>query len=129
MAGLVNFSIEQINSITEKIIGCAFQVSNRLGAGFLEKVYENALIYELNKAGLSIEKQVQLKVRYEGVVVGDYAADLLVEKCVLVELKTVSNLEKIHLAQCLNYLKATGLKICLLLNFGTIKVQIKKVIN
>ena len=129
MAGLASLSIEQINSITEKIIGCAFQVSNKLGAGFLEKVYENALIYELNKAGLSIEKQVQLKVRYEGVIVGDYAADLLVEKCVLVELKTVSNLEKIHLAQCLNYLKATGLKICLLINFGTIKVQIKRVIN
>ena len=129
MAGPASLSIERINSITEKIIGCAFQVSNKLGAGFLEKVYENALIYELNKADLSIEKQVQLKVRYEGVIVGDYAADLLVEKCVLVELKTVSNLEKIHLAQCLNYLKATGLKICLLINFGTIKVQIKRVIN
>ena len=129
MAGIENLSNEQINAITEKIIGCAFQVSNKLGAGFLEKVYENALVYELNNAGLSIKRQVQLKVRYDGVIVGEYAADLLVEKCILVELKTVSNLEKIHLAQCLNYLKATGLKICLLINFGNIKVQIKRLIN
>ena len=129
MTDNVNASIEHLNSITEKIIGCAFQVSNKLGVGFLEKVYENALIHELTTAGLIIEKQIPLKVHYDGVIVGDYAADLLVEKCVLVELKTVSNLEKIHLAQCLNYLKATGLKICLLINFGTIKVQIKRVIN
>ena len=129
MTDILELSIEQCNSITEKIIGYAFQVSNKLGVGFLEKVYENALIHELVNAGLTVEKQVPLKVHYDGVIVGDYAADLLVEKCVLVELKTVSSLEKIHLAQCLNYLKATGLKICLLINFGTIKVQIKRIIN
>ena len=129
MTDILELSIEQCNSITEKIIGYAFQVSNKLGVGFLEKVYENALIHELVNAGLTVEKQVPLKVHYDGVIVGDYAADLLVEKCVLVELKTVSSLEKMHLAQCLNYLKATGLKICLLINFGTIKVQIKRIIN
>jgi len=129
MADFIGLSIDQINSITEKIIGCTFQVSNKLGVGFLEKVYENALNHELKKAGLKVEKQVPLKVHYDGVLVGDYAADLLVENCVLVELKTVSNLENNHLAQCLNYLKATGLKICLLINFETIKVQIKRIIN
>jgi len=129
MADFIGLSIDQINSITEKIIGCTFQVSNNLGVGFLEKVYENALNHELKKAGLKVEKQVPLKVHYDGVLVGEYAADLLVENCVLVELKTVSNLENNHLAQCLNYLKATGLKICLLINFGTIKVQIKRIIN
>jgi len=129
MADFIGLSIDQINSITEKIIGCTFQVSNNLGVGFLEKVYENALNHELKKAGLKVEKQVPLKVHYDGVLVGDYAADLLVENCVLVELKTVSNLENNHLAQCLNYLKATGLKICLLINFETIKVQIKRIIN
>ncbi|MDP2964933.1 MAG: GxxExxY protein [Pelolinea sp.] len=129
MSDNLNLSIEQINSITEKIIGCAFQVSNKLGVGFLERVYENALIHELTIAGLKVERQIPLKVHYDGVIVGDYAADLLVEKCILVELKTASNLEGIHLAQCMNYLKATGLKICLLLKFGTIKVQIKRIIN
>ena len=129
MADNLNLPIEKLNSITEKIIGCAFQVSNKLGTGFLEKVYENALLHELANANLKVEWQVPLKVHYDGVIIGGYATDLLVEKCVLVELKTVSNFENILLAQCMNYLKATGLKICLLMNFGTIKVQIKRIIN
>ena len=129
MADYLDLLNEQLNSITEKIIGCAFQVSNKLGVGFLEKVYENALIHEIKNTGLTVEIQVPLKIHYDGVIVGDYVADLLVEKCILVELKTAGNLEKIHMAQCINYLKATGLKICLLLNFGTPKVQIKRIIN
>ncbi len=120
---------EELNNRTEKIIGCAFKVSNQLGPGFLEKVYENALILELRKSGLSFEQQVPLKIKYEGIVVGDYDADLLIEKSILVELKAVTALDKNHYAQCLNYLKATGLKLCLLLNFGTQKVQIKRIIN
>jgi hypothetical protein len=78
---------------------------------------------------LDFEQQVPLKVKYEGIVVGDYNADLLIEKSILVELKAVTTLDKSHYAQCLNYLKATGLTLCLLLNFGTQKVQIKRIIN
>ncbi len=114
--------------ITERIIGCAFKVSNTLGVGFLEKVYENALAYELRRSGLNVEQQIVLNVHYEGIVVGTYAADLLVDHQVLIELKVARNLEDSHLAQCLNYLKATNLKLCLLMNFGTPKVQIKRIV-
>lgn len=122
-------SLDELNISTKKIIGCAFRVSNQLGPGFVEKVYENALIIELKKADLKFECQVPLRVNYEGVIVGKFLADLLVENAILVELKAVEHLDKIHFAQCLNYLKATDLKICLLLNFGTQKVQIKRIIN
>jgi hypothetical protein len=100
------------DALTEKIIGCAFTVLNTLGPGFLEKVYENALAHEL---------------RYDGVVVGEFQPDLLVEGVVLVELKAVQALGDAHLAQCINYLKATGLKTCLLLNFGSPRLGIKRV--
>ncbi len=117
-----------LNSISEKIIGCAFTVSNILGCGFLEKVYENSLAHELRKAGLAVQQQHGIHVHYDGVVVGDYAVDLLVEGCVIVELKAVKAFDEIHLAQCINYLKATGLKLCLLLNFGKPKVDVKRVV-
>jgi GxxExxY protein len=120
--------VEQLNQITEKIIGCAFKVGNALGPGFLEKVYENALAHELKKAGLGVEQQKAIDVFYDGVLVGHFDADLLVEKVVLVELKTAKAFDAIHLAQCLNYLKATGLKICLLINFGSPKVEVKRVV-
>ena len=118
-----------IDQITEKIIGCAYIVAGKLGPGFLEKVYENALAHELRKTVLSCSQQVPLKVIYDGVIVGDYVADLVVENSVMVELKTVKALDEIHFAQCLNYLKATGLKVCLLINFGTTKIQIKRIVN
>ena len=95
----------------------------------MEKVYENALAHELRKAGLKTEQQHPVSVRYDGAVVGEYLADLLVEDCVVVELKAVKALDDVHLAQCLNYLKATALSLCLLLNFGAPKVQIKRVVN
>jgi GxxExxY protein len=104
-------------------------VANALGPGFLEKVYENALAHELRCAGLAVEQQKSLKVYYRDIVVGEYMADLLVEGLVVVELKAVRAFDDIHLAQCLNYLKATGLKVGLLINFGTRKVQIKRVVN
>ena len=126
---LRNSNLIELDKITEKIIGCTYQVSNELGVGFLEKVYENALFHELTKNGLVVEKQVSLKVKYDGIVVGDYIADFIVEKSILVELKTVSSLDDTHFAQCLNYLKATGLKLCLLLNFGNKRVQVKRIIN
>jgi len=126
---LQDSNLIELDKITEKIIGCAFSVSNSLGSGFLEKVYENALFHELTKNGLVVEKQVSLKVKYDGVVVGDYVADFLVEKSILIELKAAESLDNTHFAQCLNYLKATGLKLCLLINFGTKRVQVKRIIN
>ena len=121
--------LESFNPITEKIIGCAYTVSNALGAGFLEKVYENALAHELRKAGLKVQQQHPIQVRYDGIVVGDYVADLFIEDCILVELKAVKALDEIHQAQCLNYLKATGLRLCLLINFGKTRVEIKRLVS
>ena len=109
----------ELNQITERIIGCAYTVANTLGNGFLEKVYENAFAHELRKSGLSAEAQSPIQVTYDGVVVGDYYADLLVQRNVLVELKAVKAFNDNHVAQCLNYLKATGLKVCLLINFSS----------
>ena len=119
---------EEINQLTEKIIACVYRVSNTLGSGFLEKVYENALAIELRNNGLKVEQQHPIKVFYDGQTVGDFAADLLVESCVIVELKAVRILDDVHSAQCLNYLKATGLKICLLVNFGRPRVEIKRLV-
>ena len=121
--------LAKLNPITEKIIGCAYTVSNTLGVGFLEKVYENALAHELRKAGLRVAQQHPIQVRYDGEVVGEYVADFLVERVVLVELKAVRELDAVHMAQSLNYLKATGLKLCLLINFGKTRIEIKRVAN
>ena len=117
----------RINQISERIIGCAFAVSNGLGSGFLEKVYENALAHELRKAGLSVMQQHAMVAKYDGVVVGEFVADLLVESLVLVELKQTRSVDDVHLAQCLNYLKVTGLRLCLLLNFGKPRVDIRRI--
>lgn len=119
----------ELNELTEGIIGAAYTVSNTLGPGFLEKVYENPLTHELRKSGYRIQQQYPIVVRYDGAVVGEYIADLLVEKRVLVELKTVKSLGEVHIAQCLNYLRATGLAVCLLINFGQPKVEIRRLLN
>jgi GxxExxY protein len=111
---------------SERIIGCAFTVASTLGAGFVEKVYANALAHELRKHGLAVEQQRAVAVRYDGVVVGDYAVDILVEQSVIVELKAVKALDEVHYAQCINYLKATGLHLCLLINFGRLRLQVKR---
>ncbi len=118
-----------MNEITEKVIGCAYRVANALGPGFLEKVYENALALELGRAGLQVEQQARTTVMYEGKAVGEYFADLLVERSVIVELKAAKSLDDIHMAQCLNYLKATGLRICLLLNFGRPSLEVKRIVS
>ncbi len=118
---------DEINKITETIIGCAYKVSNTLGAGFLEKVYENAHAHEVRKMGMKVTQPYGIKVVYDGIVVGDYIADLVVEDCVLVEYKAVKALDEIHMAQCMNYIKATGLPLCLLINFGAPRVQIKRI--
>ncbi len=117
---------QDVNLITEKIIGCSYTVSNTLGIGFIEKVYENALAHTIRKSGLNVVQQHPIKVSFDGIIVGEFVADLLVEERVLVELKAVSMLKNEHTAQALNYLRATGLEICLLINFGTTKVEIKR---
>ncbi|MBI3586462.1 MAG: GxxExxY protein [Ignavibacteriales bacterium] len=111
--------------LTEKIINAAFTVHNRLGAGFAEKIYENALVKELESKGLKAEQQKRLQVIYGGNPVGDFIVDLLVEESVVVELKAVRVLDKSFEDQLLNYLKTSGLEVGLLLNFGT-SVQIKR---
>ena len=104
--------------LTEKIIGCAFNVHSTLGKGFLEKVYENAMAVELKKHGLNVQQQSPIKVRYDGWIVGEYYADLFVENQVICELKSVENLLKSHEVQLVNYLVATGVDIGLLFNFA-----------
>jgi GxxExxY protein len=118
----------ETNQITEAVIGAAYKIGNTLGSGFLEKIYENALAIEIRKSGLQVVQQHPIHVKYEGAIVGEFFADLLVQDEVLIELKAVKALDEIHLAQCLNYLKATGLRVCLLINFGNPKVEIKRVI-
>jgi GxxExxY protein len=120
---------KELNKVTQEIIGCAYKVGNTLGSGFLEKVYENALSYEMSKAGLNVERQVKLNVYYESIIAGEYIADIIVEQKVLVELKSVKALNDDHMAQCMNYLKATGLPVCLLINFGRNKVDVKRIAN
>ncbi len=118
-----------INEITYQIRGAVFEVNRILGFGFLEKVYEKALIIELLVRGLRAENQVPIEVIYKDEVVGEYFADIVVEGQVIIELKAVEQLQKIHEAQLLNYLKATSYKIGLLINFTHPKAQIKRFVN
>ena len=118
-----------VNRLSGRVIGCAFQVINTLGAGFLEKVYENALAHELRKVGLFVAQQQGIAVHYDGIVVGEYAVDLLVERTVMVEMKAIKALDSAHAGQCINYLKATGLQLCLLLNFGKPGLEIQRFVN
>jgi len=120
---------DEINDLSNKVIGAAFEISNVLGAGFLEKVYENALNIELNNRKIKAQQQAPLKVYYKGELVGDYFAGILVENKLIIEIKTVKEFDSIHLAQCINYLKITGLKLCLLINFSKPKVEIKRIVN
>ena len=113
----------------QQAIGCAFSVLNTPGVGFLEKVYENALTQELRDAGLAVEQQRSIKVHYHGAVAGEYSTDLLVEGVLLVELKAVRALDDVHRMRFTNYLKATGLPLCLLLNFGKPRLEIKRVVR
>jgi GxxExxY protein len=117
-----------INEITYAINGAVFEVNRVLGAGFLEKVYENALLIELKSRGLKADSQVPIKVYYKDKVVGEYTADLLVEEEVIIELKTVERLDKIHEAQLLNYLRATGIQVGILVNFRHTKAEIKRMV-
>ena len=115
--------------LTERIISCIFAVSNELGCGFYESVYENAMVVALRNAGLSVQQQVRYKVLYQGIEVGEYIADLVVEGTVLLELKAVKAFDDAHTAQCLNLLRTTNLPVCLLANFAKPKVEIKRFVG
>lgn len=117
------------SELTHTIIGCAYEVHKELGPGFLEKVYETALLHELSRAGLKAQAQAPIPVRYKGIPVGDYFADLLVEGVVIVELKAAQSLDPTHEAQLLHYLKAAGVEVGLLLNFGRSSVQVKRMVR
>jgi GxxExxY protein len=112
--------------LTERIIGCAMTVHRTLGPGFLESVYQHALAHELKKAGIGVECERKIQVTYDGVVVGDFSADMVVQDVVLIENKAVQALAPAHEVQLVNYLTATGMEIGLLLNFGTERLQFKR---
>jgi GxxExxY protein len=120
---------QNTDEVVRKIIGAAYEVSNQLGSGFLEKVYEKALVVELEERKVKVRSQVPLSISYKNRSVGDYIVDLLVEEQILVELKCVDKLGKVHMAQCINYLSATGLKLCLLINFQNPKVEWKRIVR
>jgi GxxExxY protein len=116
----------QFEELTGKIIGLAFKVYNRMGFGFLESVYENCMLIEFRKAGLKAESQKPITVYYDGEVVGEFEADILIEDEIILELKSVRQLAKAHEVQLVNYLVATGKEVGLLLNFGEHKVEVKR---
>src|SRR5260370_22206682 len=117
------------DSLTERVVGAVVEVSNTLGSGFLEEVYKRALIRELAIQGIRATPQASFAIRYKGHYAGDYFADILVEDMLVVELKCVESFAKEHTAQCLNYLRASGLTVCLLVNFQKPKVEWQRIIH
>src|SRR3990172_1804453 len=116
----------EYKDLTEKIIGCAYEVYNKMGFGYLESVYEKCLLIELKRAGLTAEAQKPIKVKYDGEIVGDFIADIVVNDTVIIELKSVRRIVKAHEAQLVNYLAATGKPVGLLLNFAEQMVEVKR---
>ena len=117
-----------IDELTYQINGAVFEVNRILGSGFLEKVYQKALLIELRKRGLKAQSEVPIQVQYKGELVGDYFADIVVEDRIILELKAIEKLQKVHEAQLLNYLKATGMHVGLLINFTHPKAEIKRMV-
>ena len=117
------------DSLTERVLGAVFEVSNTLGAGFLEKVYERALLRELGLRGIRATTQASFVITYKGHNIGEYFADIIVEDVLVVELKCVDRLANQHTAQCLNYLRASGRTLCLLINFQKPKVEWKRIVH
>jgi len=115
--------------LTENIIGCAYNVYNKMGFGFLESVYEKCMLIELRKAGLDVESQKPITVYYENEIVGEFVADIIVNDTVILELKSVRQIINAHEVQLVNYLVATGKPVGLILNFGESKVEIKRKIK
>jgi len=118
-----------LEALVEAVVGAAYEVSNVLGAGFLETVYERALMEEIAIGGLRVTAQVPFPVTYKGKNVGAYSADLVVDDRLLVEVTCVEQFSNEHLAQCINYLKASGLRLALLINFRRPRVQWKRVVH
>jgi GxxExxY protein len=119
---------EYLDKLVETVVGAAYEVSNVLGCGFLEKVYERALARELALRGLSTRTQVSYPVAYKRQCIGEYVADLLVEEQLLVELKCADSLSRVHMSQCIKYLKEANLKLALVINFLRPKVEWKRII-
>ena len=116
----------EYKELTEKIIGCAYRVYNKMGFGYLESVYEKCMLIELRKAGFNIESQKPIRVQYDGEVVGDFIADIIVNDTVILELKSVRKLVEAHEVQLVNYLIATGKPVGLLIDFGETRVAVKR---
>ncbi|SRR5260221_13369082 len=123
--GEKDFSLQPV---TQNLIGAAFEVHNVLGFGFLEKVYQRAMQVELQSHGVKVELEPKIQVQFKGVIVGDYAADLLVENKIIVELKADAVYQPAHEAQLLNELRGTGIKLGYLINFGREKVEYKRMV-
>jgi GxxExxY protein len=119
---------QRLDALIRSVVGAAYEVSNTLGPGFLEKVYERALVKELALRDLPAETQVGYPVHYKGQRVGDYFADLVVDQRLIVELKCSESIAAEHMAQCINYLKASGLHMALLINFRNARVQWKRIV-
>ena len=119
---------DSFDSLTERVLAAVFEVANALGAGFLEKVYERALLRELGLRGIRVAAQASFAVTYKGHYVGEYFADILVVDVLVIELKCVERLSNEHTAQCLNYLRASGRTLCLLVNFQKPKVEWKRIV-
>ncbi len=117
-----------LNLLTERVLAAVFEVANTLGAGFLEKIYERALLRELSLRGIRASAQASFSVSYKGHYIGEYFADILVEDVLVVELKCTERFGNEHTAQCLNYLRASGRSVCLLINFQKPKVEWKRIV-
>ena len=120
---------ENLNELSGLVLGCAITVTKKLAPGYLEKVYENALFHELGKTDLRVARQVHLNVYYDGIVVGEFIANIVVHNTIILELKAAAAISDDHFAQALNYLTTTNYQLCLILNFGTPKLGIKRVRN
>ena len=116
----------EYKEVTETVIGCAYRVYNKMGFGFLESVYEKCLLIELRKAGLDTESQKPITVYYDGEIVGEFVADIIVNDTIILELKSVRRVSKAHEVKLVNYLVATGKPVGLILNFGERKVEVKR---
>jgi len=116
----------EYKEITEKVIGCAFRVYNKMGFGYLESVYEKCMHIELNKADMQFESQKPITVLYDDIIVGEFTADLVVENILIVELKSVKRIVRAHEMQLVNYLTSTGKPVGLIINFGETRVDIKR---
>jgi len=125
----MNADKDQLDSLTERVMGAVFEVANTLGSGFVEKVYQRALLRELGLRGIPATAEASFSVTYKSQSVGDYFADLLVEGVLVVELKCVERLSNEHTAQCINYLRVSGLTVCLLVNFHKPKIEWKRIVH